>query len=287
MRTDRGSYLWLAPAAAGIAFLAAAPLAQTAWMSLHRRFPVFGVDEWVGLDNYLFLLRNPRFLHSLGVTLYFSAVSVSIELILGLALALLLWEDFAGHAALLGLFLIPWIVPGAVAAKMWEWIFNPKFGLLNHVLVAAGLLSRPAVWLGSPFWAIHAAILADVWKTAPFMALLLLAGLRSIPAELYKAAQIDGASAAEAFRRVTLPCLRPMIVVALLFRTLDAFRVFDIIYVLTGGGPANTTETVSIYAYKVFFQTLDFGYGSAVSFAVFLGAAALCGGFLLAMREAR
>jgi multiple sugar transport system permease protein len=147
---------------------------------------------------------------------------------------------------------------------MWEWMYNTDFGILNYIFRAK------INWLGSPSLALNAAVFMDVWKTTPFVAILLTAGLQVIPADLYRAARIDGASAWQAFRRITLPLLKPVIIVVLTFRTLDAFRVFDAIYVLTGGGPANSTETLSIYAYKVLFQTLQFGYGSALSLVVFL-----------------
>jgi multiple sugar transport system permease protein len=147
---------------------------------------------------------------------------------------------------------------------MWEWMYNTDFGILNY------LLGARINWLGSPFWALNAAVFMDVWKTTPFVVILLLAGLKVIPRELYQAARIDGASPWQLFRRITLPLLLPVVLVVLIFRTLDAFRIFDAVYVLTGGGPANTTETLSIYAYKVLFQTLQFGYGSTLSVVVFL-----------------
>jgi multiple sugar transport system permease protein len=160
--------------------------------------------------------------------------------------------------------LVPWAIPTVVTAKMWEWLYNADFGLLNY------LLGVKINWLGSPMWAMNAAVFMDVWKTTPFVALLLTAGLQVIPRELYHAARVDGASPWYIFKNITLPLLMPIIIVVLLFRTIDAFRVFDAIYVLTGGGPANSTETLSIYAYKVLFQTLQFGYGSALSMIVFL-----------------
>jgi multiple sugar transport system permease protein len=147
---------------------------------------------------------------------------------------------------------------------MWEWIYNTDFGILNY------LLGIKINWLGSPLWAIHAAILMDVWKTTPFVVILMTAGLQVIPKELHQAARVDGAGTWTIFRWITLPLLKPVILVVLIFRTLDAFRVFDAIYVLTGGGPANTTETLSIYAYKVLFQTLQFGYGSTLAVMMFL-----------------
>jgi len=160
--------------------------------------------------------------------------------------------------------LIPWAIPTVVSAKMWEWLYNPDFGLLNYII------GTKINWLGSPFWALNAAIFMDIWKTTPFVALLLLAGLKNIPLDLYQAAKVDGASPWYIFKRITLPLLTPVMLIVLIFRTLDAFRVFDAIYVLTGGGPANTTETLSIYAYKILFQTLQFGYGSTIALMVFL-----------------
>jgi multiple sugar transport system permease protein len=165
--------------------------------------------------------------------------------------------------------LLPWAIPTVVSSRIWEWLYNVEFGLLNFLLTE-GLASGPVNWLGDPFWAMHAAILIDLWKSAPFAAILLTAGLQTIPRELYLAARVDGAGEWGIFRHIILPSLKPMILVVLLFRTLDAFRVFDAIYVLTGGGPGNTTETLSIYTYKVLFQTLQFGYGSALSVAMFL-----------------
>jgi multiple sugar transport system permease protein len=147
---------------------------------------------------------------------------------------------------------------------MWEWIYNTDFGILNYIV------GSKINWLGDPFLALNAAVFMDVWKTTPFVAILLMAGLQVIPQELYQAAKVDGAGKWDTFKTITLPLLKPVILVVLLFRTLDAFRIFDAIYVLTGGGPANTTETLSIYAYKVLFQTLQFGYGSTLSVVVFL-----------------
>ena len=268
MKSDK-AYLWLAPALGAIGAVVLLPLVAAFWASLHRRLPTYGINDWVGLGNYLHLFGNPRFLHSLATTLYFSAVSVLLELIVGLAIALYLWQDFKGHAWILGLSLMPWIIPTPVSAKIWEWAFNPQFGIINYGLEQAGVIREPVAWLASPSWAIHAAILAEVWKTAPFMALLLLAGLRNIPENLFRAAVVDGAGMWTTFRQVTWPSLRPMAMVAVLFRTLDAIRCFDVLYVMTGGGPANTTESLSIYAYKVLFLRLEFGYGAAIGMAMF------------------
>src|SRR5262249_27797541 len=154
--------------------------------------PVFQLHAWAGLDNYRKLVFDPRFARSLGVTLYFTAASVAVELAAGLAAALALRGDFRGRAWAMGMLLLPWIVPSPVAARMWSWIFDAQFGVLNYLLIACGALRRPLAWLGRPWLALHAAILADAWKTTPFMALLLLAGLRSVPPGLERAARADG-----------------------------------------------------------------------------------------------
>jgi trehalose/maltose transport system permease protein len=259
---------FLAPAAVTLAAVTLFPAIYILWLSLERRSPVFGVAEFVGAANYLRLLGDARFWNALANTAYFTAVSVTLELALGLAMALLLRRAFPGRALVYAVVLIPWAVPTVVTARMWEWMYNADYGVINY------LLGAKINWLGSPGWAMHAAILMDVWKSTPFVALLLLAGLQNIPAELYQAAAVDGATRWTTFRRVTLPLLVPLMGVVLILRTIDAFRVFDAIYVLTGGGPANGTETLSIYAYKVLFQTLEFGYGSTLAVSV-LAAVAL------------
>lgn len=274
MREKRHAYLFVAPAAGLVILLAFAPLAVLVWLSFRRVMPVFGLDRWVGLSNYIHLLSDSRFWSSLGTTLYFAGVAVTLEVTLGLGIALLLHRTFAWRGLARMAVLVPWALPTVVAARMWEWIYNPDFGVMNYLLRKASILSEAVSWLGDPFWAIHAAILADVWKTTPFAALVLLAGLAAIPPDLHRAARVDGARSVRVFFEVTLPLLRPALVVTGLFRFLDSFRVFDAIYVLTGGGPANTTETLAVYVYKVLFQTLRFGYGSAVAVAMFLMAAA-------------
>lgn len=260
----RIGYGLLAPSLLTITVVAFIPIAAVIWISLHRSLPIYGVFEFQGLQNYLQLLQDARFLRSLWNTIYITVVAVSLELILGLAMAMLIHQSFPGRGLARAAILIPWAIPTVVSAKMWEWILNPDFGVLNHIL------GTESHWLGHPLLAIHAVILVDVWKTTPFAALLLLAGLQIIPDDLYRAARVDGAGAWQRFWKITLPLLMPVMLITVLFRTLDTFRIFDVVYVLTGGGPANTTETLSLYAYKLYFQTLDFGFGSAVSVVIFL-----------------
>ncbi len=240
------------------------PVFYVLWLSLQRKHLTFGIEKFLGFENYIALAGDARFWNALKNTAYFTATSVSLELALGLGIALLMNRAFKLKGLMRAVVLIPWAVPTVVSARMWEWLYNTDFGILNY------LLGTKVNWLGSTFWAMNAAVFMDVWKTTPFVAIILMAGLQTIPGELYQAARGDGAGPWAVFKNITLPLLKPVILVVLIFRTLDAFRVFDAIYVLTGGGPAQSTETLSIYAYKVLFQTLRFGYGSAISVMVFL-----------------
>lgn len=268
MRPARQALLLTAPAVALLSGVALLPVLAAIWISLHRSILVFHEQRFLGLGNYRFLLGDPRFWSALRTTAYFTGVAVTVELVLGLAVALLLQ---GGGGVFRAAVLLPWAIPTAVSARLWAWLFNADYGVLHRLV--------PGIdWLGSPWAALHAAILVDVWKTTPFVALILLAGLQAIPDEVLKAARVDGARPARVLFSITLPLLRPAILLALLFRTLDAFRVFDAIYVLTEGGPANSTETLSIYAFKTLMRSGDFGYGSALSVATF--ACVVCLGLL-------
>ncbi len=264
MNAKENGNRFVMPALALLAAVTIYPVLSVLYLSLQRRLPIFDIAKFTGLDNYRFLLHDDRFWNALGNTVYFTGVSVSLELPLGLAIALFLNRSFRLKGLVTALVLVPWAIPTVVSARMWEWMYNTDFGILNY------FLGTTINWLGSPLWALNAAVFMDVWKTTPFVVILLLAGLKMIPGDLYRAARIDGAGVWPTFTRITLPLLTPFILVVLVFRILDAFRVFDAVYVLTAGGPANTTETLSIYAYKVLFQTLQFGYGSTLSMVVFL-----------------
>lgn len=258
-------YAFVAPTATLLVVVALVPIAVAAWLGFHRIILVFHEDRFVGLTNYAFLVRDARFFTALGNTLYFALVAVVVEILVGLPVALLLHRAFRGRGILRAAVLVPWAIPTVVSARMWAWMWNPDYGVLTRLLPLHGVDV-----LGTPGYAIHAAILVDVWKSTPFVSLLLLAGIAGIPEEIYRAARVDGASRLRTFWAVTLPLLRPTLAVTVLFRGLDALRVFDAIYVMTGGGPANTTETLSIYAYKTMMNAGDFGYGSALAVATFL-----------------
>ena len=264
MKSADKSTRFILPALLLLAAVTIYPLMQVIHLSFLRKLLIFDISEFVGFQNYIFLLQDERFWGALKNTAYFTALSVVCELILGFAFALLLNRAFFGKGMARAIILVPWAIPTVVSAKMWEWMYNTDFGIFNY------LLGTKINWLGDPQWALNAAIFMDVWKTTPFVAIILLAGLQVIPRDLYSAARIDGAGSLRLFWSITLPLLKPVILIVVIFRCLDAFRVFDAVYVLTGGGPANTTETLSIYAYKVLFQTLQFGYGSTLAVIVFL-----------------
>ena len=265
--TSRGErwlgVLLVAPALLALAAVAAYPAAGVVALALSRRMPVFQIDEPVGLANFAFLAGDDAFWKAVGVTVRFTIASVALELALGVAAALLIHGQRRFRAVAIGLLLLPWCLPPVVTARSFEWLLHPTSGIVN------ALAGRPINWLGDPTLALGAVVAADVWRTMPFVALLALARLSAIPAAVYEAAAVDGARGFAAFRTITLPLLAPVLIVATLFRTLDAFRAFDLPFVLTGGGPASTTETVTLYAYRNLFQMLQLGFGAAVSTVVF------------------
>ncbi|HUR93341.1 MAG TPA: sugar ABC transporter permease [Gemmatimonadales bacterium] len=274
---------WLAaPALGTILLVALFPLLWTVWESVHLhdlRMPWLG-RPFIGLENYLEAFRDERFRQALGHTLLFTVATVTIELTLGCLLALAMNRAFRGRGLVRAAVLVPWAIPTVVSALLWRFIFEGRAGIANTVLVDLGLVSEPPVWFIHATLAWVPVVLADVWKTTPFVALLLLAGLQNIDASLYEAARIDGASAWRQFRHVTLPLLKPAILVALIFRTLDAFRGFDLIYVMTGGGPGTSTEPITLYTFNSLLQNLRFGYGSALSVIVFVITFALALGYI-------
>jgi multiple sugar transport system permease protein len=280
-RADRRAGIaFVAPAVLALAALALYPGLWVLWLSLQQRIPIFGISRFVGLEHFAFLASDPRFWNAARVTAVFTVASVALELVLGLAVALVLRRQQLGRRLALSLLLLAWALPSVVTAKLFEWLYHPSAGLVN---VLAG--GRPWNWLGDPALALPALIAADVWRTMPFVALLCYARLLTIAPEIYEAARVDGASPAATFRSITLPLLRSILLVALLFRTLDALRAFDLMYVLTGGGPAGTTETLTVFAYRSLFQTLQLGFGSAISVAIFVAVMAIAAGYLRALRR--
>ena len=235
--------------------------------SMRRRFIE---PNFAGLSNYGELLGDVRFWSALRVTLIFTVISVFFELVLGMALALIMNKAMKGIGMVRTVALIPWAIPTAVAALMWSYLYDGSSGIVAHIFSAVGLIDTPQSMLMTAGGAMASAILADVWKTTPYMALLLLAGLQMIDDGLYESAAIDGSGRVRTFTKITLPLMQSSILVALLFRMLDAFRVYDLIAVLTGGGPGGATETLSIYAHRLMIGMNNFGYGSTVVVAMFV-----------------
>lgn len=266
-------YAFVGPLAAFLLAFVLVPVAGTVLDSVYREV-TFLPRAFVGLGNYRAMASDPGFRQSLRFTLLFVLASVPLELVLGLCFALLLHRPSPARGALRACVLIPWAVPAAVSGRILELICNFQHGLANYLANLLGIAGGPVNWLGSPWGAFSALVAGDVWKTAPFVAILFLAGLSGIPDELYRQAAVDRAGPVQRFTRITLPLLRPVIVVALLFRTIDALRVFDLVFVLTGGGPGGSTASLSLYGYNA-FAAGDFGYGSAVSVVLFLIAFAL------------
>ena len=272
MRDRRLAWALVSPALVIIATIGVFPLAWTIWESLHQhdlRMPWLG-RPFVGAANYATIATDARFWIALGHTAFFAAVSIASEITLGLVMALAMHRALRARGLVRAAVLLPWAIPTVVAALLARYAFESPSGVVDALLVGAGLSRQPIVWLAGPWLAWLPIVLADVWKTTPFVALLLLAGLQNIDPALYEAAAIDGASAWWQFQRITLPLLRPALVVALVFRTLDAFRVFDLVYVLTGGGPGTSTEPIALYAFNTLLQNLEFGYGAALSVVIFL-----------------
>jgi multiple sugar transport system permease protein len=268
MSERRLAGVMVAPAVIVIALVAAYPIGYAVWLSLHEySVRVAGLSRWAGLSNYTKALGDAEFWAAVKTTFIFTAGSVFFETILGLAMAMAMHAAFKGQGLLRTVVLVPWAVLTVVTAIMWQTIFEPTLGFANSLLGAIGL-PNDTVWLGESPEALIVMIIADVWKTAPFMALLLLAGLQVIPGEIYEAARVDGASAWQRFTRITLPLLKPALLVALIFRTLDALRIFDLPFVLTKG--ANGTTTLSLISYETFQTNRILGLGSALAILTFI-----------------
>ena len=267
---SRDAWIMMAPAIMMLLIIAVYPVLRTFWLILHEMVltdPGSGYP-FIGLENYMEILKDERALDSILFTLKFTVATVVLELIIGFAAALVMNKAFKGRGIVRAAILIPWAIPTSVSAMMWKFIYNDQYGLFNDVLYRLGIIDSYQAWLSTADGSFMALVITDVWKTAPYMALLILAGLQIIPEELYEAAKIDGANVFQRFRYVTIPNVKGTVLVALLFRTLDAFRVYDLVSVMTGG--ANQTESVSLYAYNNLMKFLDFGYGSALAVLVFV-----------------
>ncbi|WP_416350848.1 carbohydrate ABC transporter permease [Rivularia sp. UHCC 0363] len=270
-REQKTAWILLIPAMLLLLLVFGYPIARAFWLSLFTENlgtqlqPVFS-----GFDNYGRMVGDGRFWQSFLVTTIFTSASVILELLFGLIVALVLNQQFFGRGVVRTTAILPWALPTALIGLAWAWIFNDQYGVANDILQRLGLIQAGINWLGEPTLAMVAVITADVWKTTPFISILLLAGLQSISADLYEAHSIDGATPWQSFRQITLPLLIPQILIAVLFRFAQAFGIFDLIAVMTGGGPGGATEVVSLYIYSTIMRYLDFGYGAALVVVTFM-----------------
>jgi len=265
-----GPFVFLLPALASIGAVAIYPVLLGLWLSLRDTTLASPTDTFIGLGNYRQIVFDSQFWNAWIHTMQFTTASTLLETLFGLMIALVLSERFRGRGIVRAAMLVPWAIPTVVTSKMFGWLFDGQNGIVNYLLRSVGLIQHNVNWLGSPDFALATIIIADVWKTTPFMALLLLAGLQTIPDVLSEASRIDGANAWQHFWYVRLPLLTPTLLIASMFRALDAFRIFDLVYVLTGGGPADATEVLSTFTYKNLFSALQIGYGSALSTIMFI-----------------
>src|SRR3954452_672151 len=266
---ERPAWLLVLPSLLVVAIVAVYPLYETFRLSFtNTRLASARVPRNVGLDNYQTLLQEDAFRSALGHTVVFTVSSVVLETLLGLAIALVIHSNFRGRGGVRTSMLVPWAIPTVVSAAMWQWMYNDVYGVVNDILVyRLHVLDKKVAWLADPNLALPAIIAVDVWKTTPFMALLLLAGLQLIPGDVYEASYVDGASKVQQFFQMTLPLIRPALLVALIFRTLDAFRVFDVIYVMKQFAPE--TMTVAVYARQQLIDLAKLGRGSAAGGRLF------------------
>ncbi|MDJ1173739.1 carbohydrate ABC transporter permease [Roseofilum capinflatum] len=270
-RDQKTGLILIAPALIILGLVFIYPIVRAFWLSLYTENLGTQLEAvFSGFANYQRLWGDGRFWQSLGNTTIFTTVSIVLEVALGMAIALILNQAFFGRGFVRTLTLIPWSLPTAVMGLAWAWIFNDQYGVVNDLLTRLGLIETSITWLGDPTRAMIAMIIADVWKTTPFIAIILLAGLQSISADLYEAHAIDGATPWQSFWQITVPLITPQLIIALLFRFAQAFGIFDLVQVMTGGGPAGATETVSIYIYATVRRYLDFGYGAALVVVTFL-----------------
>jgi multiple sugar transport system permease protein len=281
-------WLFVGPALLVLGLYALFPIVRTIGLSFFQKNLDTGLAaRFCGLANYAAIRYDFHFLAVLKNTLLLTASSVSLELVLGLAFAVLIHRRFPGRGVARTSLLIPWALPTAIMALGWMWIFNDVGGVCNDLLMRLGIIEKNVAWLAKPGTAVLSLVIAEVWKTTPFVFVILLTGLQGIPGTVYEAAGIDGASGVRAFWYITLPLLRPAILMAVIFRSIQTFGIFDLVFILTGGGPGGSTETVAMYIYQTGMRYLDFGYGAALVVVTFLlVVVVVCAGyFLLQIRK--
>jgi multiple sugar transport system permease protein len=286
--SHRLALLFIVPSLIFVSVFTLYPIVESFRLSFYRMIltlPWLG-QKMVGWENYVDLWTDPVAWQALRTTLVFVGVTVPSELLVGLGMALVMNEAFRGRGVLRAVVLVPWAIPTVVSSQMWRFIFNDRYGLFNFILFG-GDTAQYVAPLADPQFAMLAIMAAEIWKTAPFAALIILAGLQTISDEVYEAASIDGANSWQKFRHVTLPLLWPALLLALLFRTIDALRVFDLVFVMTQGGPADATNVLQFYGYKKTFAEGMIGYGSTIAVTVFMISLILALAYLRALKSER
>lgn len=263
------AFFLILPAVIIIFVIVIYPLINTfiqSFYDFNLAFP--NLKKFIALGNYVNILKQSLFWRSLLYTIYFSVISIVLEVIIGFIVALILNENFRGKWVVRTLIIVPWAIPPVVNATIWKWIANPEYGSLNSILMSLGIIDKYRIWLSDPFWSIILVAVADVWKYIPLVAILLLAALQTIPETLYEAAKIDGASPIKRVFNITIPLIKPALIVVLILRTLEAFKVFDLIFIMTRGGPAFKTTFISYYIYVETFTNMNIGKGASIAYII-------------------
>lgn len=269
MGSERSTaYFMVFPTAIIITLLGVVPILYVVWLSLNNVDPVTMETEFIGLKNYMDALGNVGFWQSMGITFYFTIVSIALQLFLGICVSLLLNQEFKGRWLVRTLCILPWAVPTLVNANLWKWMLNTSYGIINKLLIAMHVVDEGVFWLGKPFLTLNCVILVDTWRMLPMVTLMLLAAMQTVSKSTLEAATMDGAGALKRVLHVYLPSIRPMILVVLVLRTIQAFRVFDIIFTMTKGGPDNGTMVISFYTYYEIYNYLNYGKGAAIALII-------------------
>ncbi|MGM0603414.1 MAG: carbohydrate ABC transporter permease [Bacillota bacterium] len=269
---EKMGYIFLIPSLILIAVLVLYPVFETIRLSFFNyRIQTMALGEtFIGLDNFKQILSDSEFFTSLKFTLVFTVVAVSLETIIGMIFALIMNQKIPGQGIIRTAVLVPWAIPTIISGLMWKFMYSQQYGVINYILKTLKIITENLPWLSDAQLAVVATIIADVWKTTPYMSLLILSGLQTIPPQMYEAAAIDGASRIQRFFRITIPLIKPVLSVAILFRTLATFRIYALISVLTSGGPANATQSLSLYTIKTYFNYGNLGYGAALATVTFI-----------------
>lgn len=269
---EKMGYIFLIPSLILIAVLVLYPVFETIRLSFFNyRIQTMALGEtFIGLDNFKQILSDSEFFTSLKFTLIFTVVAVSLETIIGMLFALIMNQKIPGQGIIRTAVLVPWAIPTIISGLMWKFMYSQQYGVINYILKTLKIITQDLPWLSDAQLAVVATIIADVWKTTPYMSLLILSGLQTIPPQMYEAAAIDGASRIQRFFRITIPLIKPVLSVAILFRTLATFRIYALISVLTSGGPANATQSLSLYTIKTYFNYGNLGYGAALATVTFI-----------------